>query len=72
LIFFNFYFTVEGGGWRLMLFFSLHWKCGRRRGEMGTFFFGNVFFIVECGVAKEGKGVIFFTNSLWGEGSGLG
>jgi hypothetical protein len=54
-----------------MLFFSLHWKCGRR-GEMGTFFSGNVFFIVECGVAREGKGVIFFTNSLWGEGSGLG
>ncbi len=36
---------------------------------MGTFFSRNVFFTVECGVAREGKGVIFFTNSLWGEGS---
>jgi len=53
-----------------MLFFSLHWKCGRKRGEMGTFFSGNVFFIVEW--LGRGRGVFFFTNSLWGEGLGLG
>ncbi len=33
-----FFYSWGGGGWRLMLFFSFHWKCGRRRGEMGTFF----------------------------------
>jgi hypothetical protein len=54
----------------LMLFFSLPWKCGRRRGEMGTFFFGNIFFIVEW--LGRGRGFFFFTNSLWGEESSLG
>jgi len=29
-------------------------------------FFGNVFF--HCGKAKEGKGVMFFTKSLWDGG----
>jgi len=39
LIFFLIFFLqLRGKGWKLMLFFSLHWKCGRRRGEMGTFF----------------------------------
>jgi len=53
-----------------MLFFSLHWKCERRRGKWVRFFSGNVFFIVECEVAREGKGIIFFTNSLWDGGKG--
>ncbi len=38
LDFFSFIFLTvegEGGGWRLMFLFSLHWKCGRRRGERG-------------------------------------
>jgi hypothetical protein len=36
LDFFSFIFLTvegEGGGWRLMFLFSLHWKCGRRREE---------------------------------------
>jgi hypothetical protein len=54
-----------------MLFFSLHWKCGRKRGEMGTFFSGNVLgFRVEW--LGRGRGLFFRANSLWGEGSGLG
>jgi len=40
---------------------------GRRRGERGTFFRVKCFF--HCGEAREGKGVIFCTNSLCGEGS---
>jgi hypothetical protein len=33
-------------------------------------FSGNVFF--HCGKAKEGKGVMFFTKSLWDGGKGAG
>jgi hypothetical protein len=47
-----------------MLFFSLHWKCGRRRGEMGTFFFGKVFFIVEW--LGKGLGGVFFLQIHYG------
>jgi hypothetical protein len=32
------------------------------------FYSGNVFF--HCGEAREGKGVIFFTNTLWDGGKG--
>jgi hypothetical protein len=46
-------------------FFSLHLKCGRRRGK-GLFFL--LIFFSFCGMAEEGKGFFFFTNSLWGEG----
>ncbi len=57
-----------------MFVFSLHWKCGRRRGERGLFFFWKCFF--HCGEAREGKGVrgvevnVFFSPSLemWKEG----
>ncbi len=61
------FYTVEGegeggGGWA---FFSLHLKCGRRRGK-GLFFLLNFFFIVEW--LRKGKVFLFFTNSLWGEG----
>jgi hypothetical protein len=48
-----------------MFFFSPDiWKGGRRKEERGTFrVFWKCFF--HCGEAREGKGVIFFTNSLW-------
>jgi hypothetical protein len=36
---------------------------------MGTFFRVKCF--SHCGEAREGKGVIFCTNSLWGRG-GIG
>jgi hypothetical protein len=71
LDFFSFFFFYYwgGGGWRLMFFFPLDiWKGGRRMGERGTFFFWKCFF--HCGEAREGKGVIFFTNSLWDKGKG--
>ncbi len=34
-------------------------------GEKGFFSFQ---FFFHCGIAEEGKGFFFFTNSLWGEG----
>jgi hypothetical protein len=37
-------------------------------GGKGLIFFWKCFF--HCGEAREGKGVIFFTNSLWDEGKG--
>jgi len=71
LDFFFLFFTVEGKGVEVNVFFSFHWKCGRRRGEMGTFFSRNVLgFRVEW--LGRGRGLIFRANSLWGEGSGLG
>jgi hypothetical protein len=42
------------------------WK---EEGGNGYIFFWKCFF--HCGMAREGKGFFFFTNSLWGEGSGL-
>ncbi len=64
LNFFLLFFTVEGEGGGVNVFFPLHWKCGRRRGERGWKC------IFHCGEAREGKGVIFFTNSLWDRGKG--
>ncbi len=67
--FYLFFLTVEGegegeggGGW---FFFSLHLKCGRRRGK-GLFFLLNFLFIMEW--LRKGKVFFFFTDSLWGEG----
>jgi hypothetical protein len=39
----------------------------RGRGKGVNFFSGNVFYIVER--LRRGRGLVFFTNSLWGEGS---
>jgi hypothetical protein len=41
-IFLNF-FTLEGGVYKLMFFFSLHLTCGRKRGR-GLVFFLKLFF----------------------------
>ncbi len=42
------------------------WKEEGGKGYIG--FFWKCFF--HCGEGKEGKGVIFFTNSLWDRGKG--
>jgi hypothetical protein len=36
--------------------FSLHWKCGKGRGGRGSFFYGNVFFMVEW--LGRGRGLL--------------
>ncbi len=52
-----------------MLFFSPSLKMWKEEGERGQFRgSGNVFFIVER--IGRGRGVIFFTNSLWDGGKG--
>jgi hypothetical protein len=50
------------------VFFSLHWKCGRRRGKGVNLGALKMFFSLWRGYG--GKGVIFFTNSLWDGGKG--
>jgi hypothetical protein len=51
-----------------MVFFAqIYEKVEGGGGERGTFrVFWKCFF--HCGKAREGKGVIFFTNSLWDRG----
>ncbi len=44
-----------------MFFFSLHLKCGRRRGK-GLFFLLNFFFIMKC--LRKGK--VFFLQIHYG------
>jgi len=54
----------RGRGVEVGFFFSLHLKCGRRRGK-GVFFLLNFFFIVEW--LRKGK-VFFFYKFIMGEG----
>jgi hypothetical protein len=56
LIFFPFSFFNGGGGWRFRFFFSLHLKCGRKRGK-GLIFLLKLFFIVEW--LGKGRGLVF-------------
>jgi hypothetical protein len=66
---------------RLDFFYFFLLFRGRRRGVEVGFFpsfemwkeegKGVIFslqFFFHCGIAEEGKGFFFFTNSLWGEG----
>jgi hypothetical protein len=53
-----------------MFFFPEIYEKVEGGGEKGVHlrFFRNVFF--HCGEAREGKGVMFFTKSLWDGGKG--
>ncbi len=58
----------EGGGWRLMFFFSLHWKCGRRRGKGVNLGALEMFFSLWRGYGREGGN--FFYKFIMGRGKG--
>jgi hypothetical protein len=53
-----------------MFFFPEIYEKVEGGGDKGVHlrFFRNVFF--HCGEAREGKGVMFFTKSLWDRGKG--
>jgi hypothetical protein len=68
LILFLFFLLLSGKGVEVnVFFFHRYMKRWKEEGERGTFFRVKCFF--HCGEAREGKGVYFCTNSLWGEGS---
>jgi hypothetical protein len=61
----SFFLLLRGKGVEVNGFFlpkyMKRWKKDKERGTFRVFW--KCFF--HCGEAREGKGVIFFTNSLW-------
>ncbi len=66
LDFFIFLFLLlRGRGRGVEVDFSPSFEMWKEEGK-GVIFSLQFFF--HCGIAEEGKGFFFFTNSLWGEG----